>query len=446
MKTSKLKLGIALVLSCAFFWQCSNDDNRDNGEPLPTSLVIPPQTTLNLNQTLVDQGKDIFRNDTFGDEALWTNALELDKAILGDANGGFGPGLDPTTALTVGLKVDATALPQSVVDGINDGSISLTDPMTTVALLSLDAIVGVKGTFDTNGNLTAAGITCALCHSTVDDSFTAGIGNRKDGYANTDLNVGAILGFVNNQPLADILEVDTATFNSVVNAWGPGRFSAALLLDGKATDQDGNINPPIIPPAYGLQDIEHATYTGWGDISYWNRFVAIIEMGGMGNFSDPRLNDAEKFPLAVARGLSNITVPDDMVDSKLAALREYQLSILAPQPDASSYDETMAIRGKILFDGKANCISCHSGPSFADNILRTPEEIGIDDFEADRSPTEMYRTPPLRGVFIKSEGQGFFHDGRFNTLNDVVTHYDNHFDLELTDSEQNDLVEYLKAL
>lgn len=442
MKTTKLKLGVSLLLICTLFWQCNNDDN---GNSLPTSLVIPPPVTLDLNQALVDEGKEIFRYDTFGDEALWTDVLELDKAIIGEVNGGFGPGLDPATALAVGLKVDATALPQAVVDGINDGSISLTDPMTTVALLSLDAVVGVKGTFE-DGNLISAGITCALCHSNVDDSFSTGIGNRRDGWANTDLNVGAILGFVNNTALADILHVDTATFNSVVNAWGPGRFSAALLLDGKATDPEGNIKPPIIPPAYGLQGITHTTYTGWGDISYWNRFVGILEMGGIGNFSDPRLNDPEKFPLAVERGVYNITVPNDMIDAKLAPLREYQLSILAPKPDPNSYDETMAIRGKILFDGKANCISCHAGPVFADNILHDPEEIGIDDFEANRSPTEKYRTPPLRGLFVKAEGKGFFHDGRFATLNDVVTHYDNHFNLDLTNSEQLDLVEYLKAL
>lgn len=442
MKLKNTLFLIALVCSSALCIQCKDDDLI----PIPTELVIPPPIELSLDPALVTQGKEIFRHDTFGSEAQWTDLLELDKAILGEENGGFGPGLDPTTALTIGLKVDAEALPQAVVDGITDGSIDLTDPMTTIALLDLDAVVGVKGSFDTGKNLTAVGITCALCHSTVDDSFTSGIGNRKDGWANMDINVGAILGFVKNAPLADILSVDVETFNSVVNAWGPGRFAPTLLMDGKVTKPNGELATLVIPPAYGLQGVTHETYTGWGEVSYWNRFIGVLVMGGQGNFSDERLNDPEKFPLAVERGLFDVSTPVDMVDAKLESLREYQLSILAPTPDPNSYNETSAIRGKLLFDGKANCISCHLGAAFADNVLHSPEEIGIDDFEANRSPTEMYRTPPLRGVFVKSNGNGFFHDGRFTTLNDVVLHYNDHFDLELTNQEQNDLVEYLKAL
>jgi len=371
--------------------------------------------------------------------------LELDKAVLGEANGGFGPGLSPNLALNVGLKVDAEALPQNIVDAIAAGEIDLDDPATTIALLGLDAVVGVKGNFDETGNLASMGITCALCHSTVDNSFTTGIGKRLDGWPNRDLNVGAIIAFTKNQPLADLLGVDITTLNNVLNGWGKGRFPAGLLLDGKATQPDGTIAANLIPPAYGLQGIEHATYTGWGDITYWNRFVAVLEMGGQGNFSDPRLNNEMQFPIAVARGAFDVMVENDLVDSKLEGLREYQLSLLAPVPDENSFDEMSAIRGKILFDGKANCVSCHTGAAFADNILHTPEEIGIDDFEANRSPTGKYRTPPLRGLFVKENG-GFFHDGRFATLNDVVMHYDAHFELDLTTQEQNDLVEYLKAL
>jgi len=438
MKTYKLKF-LLIAISITFV-QCKDDDVRI------TSLIIPPPVELNLNAAKVAEGKEIFRHDTFGDEALWTDVLKLDKATLGAANGGFGPGLSPNTALSIGLKVDSEVLPQSVVDGISDGSIDLDDPMTTVALLSLDAVVGVKGSFDGSVNLISMGITCALCHSTVDNSFAAGIGKRRDGWANMELNVGAILGFVDNSAFADILSVDTSTFNSVVNNWGPGKFAPVLLLDGKVTKPNGELATVNIPPAYGLQGVTHETYTGWGEISYWNRFIGVLDMGGQGNFSDPRLNDADKFPLAVDRGVFNITVTEDLVGPKLESLLEYQLSLLAPVPDPNSYNEEAAIRGQKLFEGKADCISCHSGPAFVDNILHTPEEIGIDDFEANRSPTGKYRTPPLRGLFVKSDGTGFFHDGRFGTLNEVVTHYDNHFDLELTVSEQLDLVEFLKAL
>ena len=436
----KIKKPILLLILSFVFIQCKKDDDQI------TSLVIPEPITLNLDATKVAEGKEIFRYDTFGDEALWTDVLRLDKATLGEANGGFGPGLSPNTALSIGLKVDAEALPQSVVDGITNGSIDLDDPLTTVALLSLDAVVGIKAGFDNNGGLTSMGISCALCHSTVDDSFSSGIGNRLDGWANSDLNVGAILGFVDNTALADILHVDTNTFNSVVNNWGPGVFAPVLLLDGKVTKPNGELATVNIPPAYGLQGITHETYTGWGEISYWNRFIGVLDMGGQGNFSDPRLNDADKFPLAVERGVFNISVAEDLVEPKLESLLEYQLSLLAPTPDPSSYNEQAAIRGKQLFEGKANCISCHSGAAFADNVLHTPEEIGIDNFEANRSPTGKYRTPPLRGLFVKSDGNGFFHDGRFSTLNEVVTHYNNHFDLDLNDSEQLDLVEFLKAL
>lgn len=451
MDISRFKRSITIVLillSLAFFWQCSDDDsgNGDMNGELPTSLIIPPPVTLDLDPDLVEEGKQIFRHDTFGDEAFWTDVLQLDKAILGEANGGFGPGLDPTTALELGLKVDATALPQEVVDGINNGSISLTDPMTTVALLDLDAVVGVKANVS-EGNLQSVGITCALCHSTVENSFSAGIGERLDGWANQDLDVGKILGFVNNQALASILNVDRETFNSVVNAWGPGQFAPVLLLDGKVTKPNGELATLNIPPAYGLQGLTHETYTGWGEVSYWNRFIGVLDMGGQGNFSDPRLNDPEKFPLAVERGAFNVTVEgEDLVAPKLRPLKEYQLSILAPQPDPSSYNEEMAIRGKLLFEGKANCASCHMGPAFADNVLHAPEEIGIDGFEANRSPTGKYRTPPLRGLFVKDGKNGFFHDGRFKTLGDVVGHYDTHFELELTENEQRDLVEFLKAL
>ncbi|NER14359.1 hypothetical protein GWK08_12975 [Leptobacterium flavescens] len=429
-----------MIAAIAIFIQCKNDDDGPE-----VTLIIPPPVELNLNPALVEQGKETFRFDTFGDEAFWSGVLELDKAVLGDANGGFGPGLSPNTALAVGLKVDAEALPQSIVDAINAGQVDLDDPATTLALLQLNAVVGVKGNFDQDDNLVSMGITCALCHSTVDDSFAPGIGSRLDGWPNRDLNVGAIIGITKNDPIADILGVDVATLNSVLNAWGPGHFSAALLLDGKATKPDGTPATLVIPPAFGLQAVDHATATGWGDITYWNRLVAVLEMGGQGNFSDPRLNNADQFPIAVARGSFDVMVDEDLVGPKLEALLEYQLSLLPPTPDPGSFDESDAIRGKALFEGQAQCATCHPAPVFADNILHDPEEIGIDSFEADRSPTGKYRTPPLRALFVKAKG-GYFHDGRFGTLEEVVAHYNDHFDLNLSASEQQDLVEYLKAL
>jgi hypothetical protein len=394
----------------------------------------------------VAEGTDIFRFDTFGDEGFWTDVLHMDKAILGDANGGFGSGVSPVTALTVGLKVDAEALPASLVTSINNGEVDLEDPATTVALLELNAVVGLKGSFDSNRKLISLGITCALCHSTVDDSFQPGIGKRLDGWANRDLNVGAIISLTDNaQPIADLLNVDEATLRTVLAAWGPGKYDAVLFLDGKAKRPDGTIKPDLIPSAYGMQGIDLTTYTGWGDLSYWNNMVAVNEMHGMGNFSDPRINDAAKYPVATENGLYNVIVSNDLVTPKLPALREYQLSLDPPVPPTGSYDQASADLGEALFTGKANCASCHKAPIYADNVLHTPAEMGIDDFEAARSPTGKYRTTPLRGVFARAKG-GFYHDGRFATLNDVVNHYNDHFQLGLTSAEMNNLVEYLKSI
>ncbi|MEX0314174.1 MAG: hypothetical protein AB3N18_08350 [Allomuricauda sp.] len=441
MKTKKILAPLLLFSVLLLFVRCfKGDDGPDIRE-----LIIPPPIELDLNPTLVAEGKEIFRFDTFGDETFWSGVLKLDKAVLGENNGGFGPGVSPNTALAVGLKVDVEALPQSVIDAITSGSIDLDDPATTAALLSLNAVVGVKGNFDDNGNLASVGISCALCHSTVDDSFTSGIGKRLDGWPNRDLNVGAIIGITDNAPLADLLEVDVETLNAVLNGWGPGRFPAALLLDGKATKPDGSIAANLIPPAHGLQGLEKATYTGWGDISYWNRFVAVLEMGGQGNFTDPRLNDPVKFPIAVKRGAFDVMVEEDLVGPKLEALREYQLSLLAPEPDDSNFDLKSAIRGRKIFKHKAQCAGCHPAPVFSDDELHAPEEIGIDGFEADRSPTGKYRTPPLRGLFAKSKG-GFYHDGRFEDLDAVIEHYNNHFNLRLSSKQKSDLKNYLNAL
>ncbi len=435
-------LPFLLISFSLIFIKCKDDDFID----IPTELNIPPPVELNLNPALVEEGKTTFRFNTYGDEAFWSGALELDKAILGEANGGFGQGVSPNTALSLGLKVDAEALPQSVVDDIIAGEIDLDDPATTVALLNLNAVLGVIGNFDDQGNLSSVGITCALCHSTVDNSFTSGIGSRLDGWPNRDLNVGAIIAATNTTPLAELLGTDIPTVDNVLNNWGRGRFPGGLLLDGIVTTSDGTLAPvTLIPAAFGLQGINPVSYTGFSDLRSWANFVAVVELGGQGNYFDPRLNDPDQFPIAVARGSFDVQVDEDLVTPKLDGLQQYIQSLLAPKPEEGSFDEVAAIRGQYLFNGKAQCISCHSGAAFADNILRTPEEVGIDDFEASRSPTGKYRTPPLRGLFAKAQG-GYFHDGRFPALSDVVSHYDDHFDLELTTEEQNDLVEYLNAL
>jgi mono/diheme cytochrome c family protein len=397
-------------------------------------------------KSLIEEGKQVFRFDAFGDEDFWSGLLHIDKAIAGSANGGFGPGVSPATALAVGLKVDAEALPPSVMAAIQSKTIDLNDPATTLALLKLNAVVGVKGNFNLSGGLQSVGITCASCHSTVDNSFAPGIGKRLDGWPNRDLNVGAIVSLTDNaQPIADMLHVDEPTLRQVLGMWGPGRYPAILFMDGKAFRPDGKIAANLIPAAFGLNGIDLTTYTGWGDISYWNAFVGNLEMHGKGSFLDPRLNNPVKYPIAVENHFYNVVNNPDLITSKLPALRAYQHSIQAPKPPAGYFDKQAAARGKSIFLTKAKCASCHALPLYADNILHTASEIGIDDFEAMRSPTGKYRTMPLGGLFAKAKG-GYYHDGRFETLPDVVTHYNNHFKLNLTTKQKQDLVEYLKSL
>ena len=421
---------LLLIAAVATLSQCKKDKNNDPDD----------------DPALVAEGKNIFRFDSFGDEDFWSGLLHLDKAILGANNGGYGPGVSPKTALSVGLKVDAESLPANVVAGINNGTISLDDPATTVALLKLNAVLGIKGNFDASGNLQSIGVTCASCHSTVDNSFAPGIGKRLDGWPNRDLNVGAIISLTNNaQPIATMLHVTEPTLRTVLAGWGPGRYPAILFMDGKATKPDGSIAANLIPAAFGLKGVNLTTYTGWGDISYWNSFVGNLEMHGKGTFKDSRLNDPVKYPIAVENRFFDVTNNPDLITSKLPALRAYQHSIKAPKPAAGTFDAAAAARGKTLFTGKATCGTCHSGELYTDNSLRTATEIGIDDFEAKRSPTGKYRTPPLGGLFARSKG-GFYHDGRFATYLDVVNHYSTHLSLNLSSSEKQDLVEYLKSL
>ena len=399
-------------------------------------------------QRMVVEGRRIFRYDTFGSEAFWGDALQLHKAIAGEKNGGVGPGVSPKTALSVGLKVDAEALPASLVAQIKAGKVDLDDPATTLALLKLNAVVGVTGKFDKAGNITSMGIQCAFCHSTVDDSFAPGIGKRRDGWANRDLNVGAIVSLAPNlEPFTDLLGVDVATVKKVLASWGPGRFDAELDKDGKALRPDGKQAGTLIPPAFGLAGVNLHTWTGYGSVPYWNAYVAATEMHGSGTFFDRRFDDKDQYPVSARSGSGNTRGKPDLVSSKLAALHFYQLAIPAPKAPAGSFERAAAARGKALFDDKARCASCHVPPLFTEpgHNLHTPAEMGVDSFQADRSPTHMYRTAPLAGLWTHQKG-GFYHDGRFATLKDVVEHYDRTFRLGLTGQEKGELVEYLKSL
>ena len=442
MKTRINQLVVAAGLSAVlvFTSTASGDHRNDSRSANPVVNAVQ----------LVRQGRETFRHDTYGNEDFWGGQLGLHRVIAGSANGGVDPGVSPATALAVGLKVDGAALPRELKAALLRGEVDLTDPATTLALLSLDAVVGVKGRFDDAGNITSVGITCALCHSTVDDSFAAGIGGRLDGWAARDLNVGAIIALSDSvAPFAQLLGTDEATVRTVLNSWGPGKFDATLFLDGQAFAPDGTSAATLIPPAFGLAGVNLHTWSGWGSVTHWNALVAVLEMQGKGTFYDPRLDDAGKFPVAAANGFGNVRNDPDLVTSKLAALQFYQLALDAPAPPKGSFERKAAKRGKKLFaaDGQAGCAYCHVPPLFTEPgwNVHTPEEIGIDGFQAQRGPEDRYRTSPLRGLWSHSTG-GFYHDGRFATLLDVVNHYDDFQGLGLREGQKLDLVEYLKSL
>jgi len=432
---------------------------------------------------LVRQGRQIFRFDTFGDQAFWGDTLKLHQAIEGSGLGGVGPGVSPKTALSVGLKVDLDALPNDLLQQLLHGRVNLNDPAVTVALLKLNAVVGLTGFFDSAGSLASVGIQCALCHSTVDNSqpalcagviqpnpSTGCVGHRLDGWPNRDLNVGGIIALAPD--LSSVVnlfvnagqQINQATIRSVLNRWGPGKFDAELFLDGKAFNPqqvtDNTVtgtNVPgatLIPPAFGLGGVNLHTWTGWGSIPHWNAFVANLEMHGQGRFWDPRLNDAGQFPIAAANGFGDLKVngqhispDDDRITSKLQALQFYQLAIPAPPPHPGSFDAAAAARGDELFSGKAKCNSCHVEPLWTDPgwNLHLPSEICIDSFQADRAPDHRYRTSPIGELFTHTKG-GFYHDGRFPNLTSVVDHYNTCMSLGLTSDEKSDLIQYLLSL
>ena len=423
--------------------QQKNVAQREKPNPSGFDAVIRENA-----EQLADEGKQTFRFDTFGDEAFWGDTLHLHQAIEGAKLGGVGPGVSPATALAVGLKVDVEALPPDLIAALKLGRVNLQDPATTLTLLKLNSVVGLTGFFNSQGSLRSIGIQCAFCHSTVDNSLAPGIGHRLDGWANRDLNVGAITSLAPNlQPLASLLGVSVADVKSVLGAWGPGKFDAELFLDGKGFRPDGKTAAVLIPPAFGLVGVNLHTWTGWGSVTYWNAFVGNLEMHGKGTFFDPRLNDATQFPVAAAAGFGNVRNTPDLITSKLGALQFYQLAIPAPYPPKDSFDADAAARGKALFEGQAKCAACHVSPLFTEPgwNLHTPEEIGVDDFQANRAPDHRYRTAPLKGLWTHTKG-GFFHDGRFATLDAVVQHYNSFFALGLSDSQAYDLVEYLKSL
>jgi len=410
----------------------------------------PPSPALRASGAdLVSTGKDVFRFDTFGDEDFWGGALQLNQAIAGAANGGVGPGVSPKTALAVGLKVDVDALPGALVSDLRSNKVNLDDPATTLALLKLNAVVGLKGVFNGSGRLTSVGITCAVCHSVVDDSFAPGIGHRLDGWANRDLNVGAIVSLAPklDPVVTGALGVDLPTVQKVLSSWGPGKFDAELFLDRKAFQPDGRSAATLIPPAFGLAGVNLHTWTGWGSVTQWNAFVANLEMHGKGTYLDSRLDNAAQFPIAAANGAGHTRNSPDLITSKLPALAAYEEVLAAPTPPAGSFNAAAAKRGAVLFAGKAGCATCHVLPLTTEpgfNLHPAPD-VGIDSFQADRSPTHMYRTAPLHGLWTHTKG-GFYHDGRFPTLLDVVDHYDSFQTLGLTPGEKQDLVEYLKSL
>jgi mono/diheme cytochrome c family protein len=410
MPRSKWAIILAVVISLT---ACDYPDTAGVVEPVGVEPAFAAQGAS--NPALIAEGRAIFRFETFGDETFWTDTLRMHEVIR--------TSVSPNTALEVGLKVDVDALPPAVIDGILDGTVRLDDPATTVALLGLGAVLGVVGQVDADGTLTHVGITCALCHSTVDDSFAPGIGSRLDGWPNRSLNVGAIVALSRSRALSPAQR-------RVYNSWGPGMYDPRYNLDGQ------NI-PVVLPPAFGLRHVKMETYTGDDVVSYWNAYVAITQMHGHGHFVDARIG-------------VDVNNPPDLVSSKLEPLRAYQLSLETPAPVEGEFDAGAALRGQEVFNGLAGCASCHLGGALTDvgaNRLHAAADVGQDPAYALRSVTKLYRTTPLRGLWHPPQLVGpYFHDGSAPTLEAVVDHYVQLFGLNLNAQHKADLVEYLKTL
>ena len=454
MRISPLVPGLGLALAALPLAFSLNSCGLQPARPPVTTENVDRATKENADR-LFSEGQQIFRFDTFGSEAFWTKT-GLHRAIAGEKNGGVGPGVSPKKALELGLKVDALKVPPPIAALVATGKANMDDPGVTVALLKANAVLGVTGFFDKDGKtLTGIGIQCSLCHSTVDDKLQPGIGLRLDGWPNRDLNIGAIVASAPDlSAFTKLLKVDDATVRKVLTSWGPGKYDAELVHDGKAMRPDGKSAATLIPPAFGLAGVNSHTWTGaWGSISYWNAYVANTQMHGQGTFFDPRLNDSKKYPVAAASASAGQTRKSDAPDrvtGKLAALHFYQLAMPAPKPPADAFDAARAKQGQVLFAGKARCASCHVPPLYTEPgyNLHTAEEIGIDDFQSQRSPDNRYRTEPLRALWDtrKIHKGGYYHDGRFATLADVVNHYDRHFGTRLSEKEKADLIEFLKSI
>jgi hypothetical protein len=437
--TTRISAVLVALLAAA---GCSESRRTSDAQSPPgREDAGPPGGTNPLDEQaarMLAEGRQTFRFDTFGDEAFWGGQLRLHEAVAT---------VSPKTALAVGLKVDMDAIPADLAEKIKAGQVDLDAPATTLALLKINAVIGVTGFFE-GDRMTSIGIQCALCHSTVDDAFAPGIGHRLDGWPNRDLDIGKIVSLAPDlSPFATLLGVSQETVKRVLTSWGPGKFDAELILDGKAFRPDGRSAATLIPPAFGQAGLALHTNTGWGSTPYWNAFVAVLEMHGQGNFFDPRLDNAAKFPVAARARLGHVKVEEDRVSPKLPALHFYQLALVPPKPAAGSFDAAAAARGDELFSGKARCGGCHFEGLYTEAgwQMHTAAEIGIDNFQASRSPDGRYRTPPLKGLMAHAKG-GFYHDGRFATLLDVVNHYDGFMNLALTDREKADLVEYMKSL
>ena len=446
-------LGIgALALSFFVITTCATQPAPRNEMTVSAGAATFDDQIQTNAERLLREGKQIFRFDTFGSEDFWGGKLRLHEAIAGQKLGGVGGGVSPKTALALGLKVDAEALPAALVEQIKAGKVDLDDPATTLALLKLNSVIGVTGFFDSAGRLRSLGIQCAICHSTVDDSFAPGIGKRLDGWGNRDLNVGAIVATAPNlTPFSELLGVDVDTVKTVLNSWGPGRYDAELNMDGKAMRPDGKTAATMMPSAFGLAGVNQHTWTGgWGTVTYWNAYVANTQMYGKGTFFDSRMENAEQYPVAAKAGWGHKRDATDLITAKLPALHFYQLAMPVPKPPPGSFDARAAQRGQMLFNGTAKCSTCHVPPIFTEPgyNLHTAEEIGIDSFQANRGPDRRYVTTPLRALFdtAKIHKGGFYHDGRFAALADVVAHYDRHLRLNLSEQQKRDLIEYLKSI
>lgn len=390
-----------------FLWILPLSSCRIVADERESEVTAPPASRMDADRRPIENGRDIFRYDDFGDWRFWTDTLRLNELV---------ETVTPTLALSLGLKVDADAVPPDVLAAVLGNPGLLSDPATTRALLRLDAVVGIRAVVE-GARITRIGITCALCHSTVDDRVTAGIGSRLDGWPNPDLAVGTIVSLAPGLPPA---------LAPVYASWPKGFYDARFNLDGVN-------DPTVLPPAYGLRGVGLETYTGEGPVSYWNNYVAVTQMHGQGSFSDPRLG-------------IDIRVPpgEDLVQHELPALRQYQFSLEAPRPPAGSFDAAAAARGALVFRGVARCANCHVGPTSTDHgRLHDPAETGMDPTHAERGTTKKYRTTPLRALW---QHPPYFHDGSAPTLAAVVEHYDAFLNLGLSAAQKNDLVEYLKSL